>query len=92
MTLMLLTIGSSGLWDWTEFDMDYVRKGQWVVIPMTGQIGVVDAIIQRRLHNKDGKVVVQCGADGPFIKADMGQLREATGIEIKQAEGLVSYE
>jgi hypothetical protein len=36
-------------------------------------------------------VIVQCGAGGPFVKAEMGQLREATGIEIKEAEGLIPH-
>ena len=69
--------------------MLYVNKGQWVVIQNTGQIGLVDEIINRRTHNKDGIVVVQCGAGGPFVKARMEWLREATGREVKEAEGLI---
>lgn len=71
--------------------MEYCKKGQWVVIPMTGQIGIVNEIVQRRLHNKDGRVIVQCGSGGPLVKVEMGQLREATGIEIKEAEGLIPH-
>lgn len=69
--------------------MDYVKKGQWVVIATTGQIGLIDEIVQRRLHNKDGTVIVQCGAGGPFVKAPMSVLREATGKERQEAEGII---
>lgn len=69
--------------------MKYCTKGQWVVIMTTGQIGIVDTIVKRRLHNKDGVVFVQCGAGGPFVEAKMGDLRECTGLEIKEAEGVI---
>ena len=73
--------------------MNYVKKGQWVVIPNTGQIGVVDQIIKRRnpFNNQEGIVIVQCGAGGPHVKVPMSWLREATGKEVKEAEGLIPH-
>lgn len=68
--------------------MNYCTKGQWVVIFTTGQIGIVDSIIRRRVHNRDGRILVQCGAGGPFVSAAMGDCREATGAECQEAEGL----
>ncbi len=68
--------------------MNYCTKGQWVVIPSTGQIGIVDTIISRRIHYKDGIVIVQCGAGGPFVKAPMSALVEATQKDIDIAKGV----
>ena len=69
--------------------MDYCKKGEWVVIQTTGQIGIIDVIVRRRNQDGDGIVYVQCGVGGPNVKAAMGVLREATGKEIKEAEGVI---
>lgn len=72
--------------------MNYCTKGEWVVIPRTGQIGTVARILNRRDHQRDGRVIVQCGNAGPFVEADMAELREPTGKEYKIATGLIYHE
>lgn len=72
--------------------MNYCTKGQWVAIATTGQCGIVHAIISRRNHKKDGRVLIQCGADGPFIASDMNTLRELTQKEIDIEEGVRFHE
>ena len=69
--------------------MNYCTKDQWVVIPRTGQIGMVARILNRRDHKRDGRVIIQCGAGGPYVEANMQELREPTGLEIKEAEGVI---
>jgi hypothetical protein len=69
--------------------MNYCNKGQLVVVMDTGQIGRVVHIINRRDHKRDGKVMVQCGAGGPYVEALMGLCREATGNEEKEFEGVI---
>lgn len=72
--------------------MNYCTKGQWVAILTTGQVGTVEEIYNRREHNRDGKVLVQCGAGGPFVKAEMGVLRELSQKEIDIATGVRFHE
>jgi len=68
--------------------MKYCTKDQWVIISSTGQIGMVVRIINRRLHNKDGRVIVQCGADGPLVEANMEDLAEASHKDYEITMGI----
>ena len=72
--------------------MNYCTKGQWVAILTTGQCGIIYTIYNRRDHKRDGKVLVQCGAGGPFVKADMGVLRELSQKEIDIETGVRYHE
>ena len=72
--------------------MNYCKLDQWVIIPATGQIGRVVEIINRRDHKRDGKVVVQCGAGGPFLEVEMGMLEEASQKNIDIAEGVRNHD
>lgn len=72
--------------------MNYCQKDQWVIIPETGQIGRVVEIYNRRDHLRDGKVLVQCGAGGPFVKAEMRMLVEASKNEIDIETGVRYHE
>lgn len=69
--------------------MDYCIKGQFVFIPATGQVGMVETIICRRTAVRDGVVMVQCGAGGPFVKANMKDLMECSEHDYKEAMGLI---
>lgn len=72
--------------------MNYCTKGEWVIIPRTGQIGIVDCIIKRRDNKQDGRVIVQCGAGGPFVEATIVELQESSQKDRDIAEGVKHYE